>query len=123
MKHILIATLVLASGGAAYAQSVYPVQPLPDYRCMRLAPAGFNPAGADWTSLRTRLEPRVDAAPGLMPQSTAFVRWPQVQRNGFVEVLQVNRTPAWVPAAWLHPWDGRGRCVPSVMNTGLVGAG
>jgi hypothetical protein len=47
-----------------------------------------------------------DAAPSLMPGPVAFVRWPEVQRDGFVEVLQVNKSTAWVPAGWLRPWDG-----------------
>jgi hypothetical protein len=122
MRNVVLAAMVCVSS-AAIAQSVYPVQMLPDYRCMRLAPPGVSPASADWTRLRTRVAPSLNAAPSLMPGPVAFVRWPEVQRDGFVEVLQVNKSTAWVPVDWLRPWDGRGRCVPAVMNTGQVGAG
>jgi hypothetical protein len=120
----VLAGLGLLTSGAATAQGLKVVRPLPGYVCMSLT------LTEEQLSHESKL-PDVYATPSAGSEvvgkvvSPVFVRSPIHQVDGFDEILHLSGRTTWIPAQDLKPWRPMGnpaaKCTPSLMSNGRPG--
>ena len=127
MRQISAVTLsVFLTCGAAQAQGLKAVRPLPGYVCMQLAitpDQSLDPkVGVPILNAPSRSGSIVNYA-----ASVVLVRDPPKSLGGFLQVLRFNGQEGWIEGRYLRPWSNpyapAARCVPSVMSDGSPGFG
>lgn len=112
--------------GAAHAQGLTAVRPLPGYVCMQLA---ITPEQSVDPKVGVPIlnAPSPSAAVVNFAASVVLVRDPPHNSGGFLQVLRFNWQVGWIDARYLRPWSNpyapAARCVPSVLSNGNPGFG
>jgi len=112
--------------GAAHAQDLKAVRPLPGYVCMALALTPEQTADPT-RGVPVRDIPSLSAPVASWAPSMLVVVVPQQPTAGFLQVVFADGHKGWLQAAALKPWNSptnpSRRCVPSVMSDGGIGFG
>lgn len=126
-KWILLAALALCSVSpkAGKAAGVTVLHPEPGLKCMLLDDKALQ-ASVQSQLPPIRSEPSADAPTIGYPVGIVLVRDPLQEQAGYVAVVRINGQPGWIEADRLQPWhamNGRpGKCIPSLLSNGRVGA-
>lgn len=127
MRPFPIATLgILLACGAAHAEALRAVRPLPGYACMQLAltPEQLTDpkVGVPVREAPSRAAPIVGFA-----ANTVIVQDPPQPEAGFLQVLRPTGEVGWIEAGYLRPWSNpfapSARCSPAIMSNGKPGFG
>jgi len=108
----------------SFAQGLHAVRAVPGLACMLLDNKSLE-ATQQSALPPVFAEPSRGATRIGYPSSVVFVRWPLVEKNGFVAMVRLNGQPGWIAGDHLQPWHpmngGNAKCTPSLMSNGRLG--
>ena len=118
------AIVILGCTEPGHTQGLQAVRPVPGLVCMSLDNASLE-------ATRQEQLPPVLSSPDPTaqtigyPTSIVFVRWPEIEKNGYVQIVRLNGQEGWISASHLQPWHpkngGNATCTPSLMSNGRLG--
>lgn len=122
----IVAFGVVLACGAAHADALRAVRPLPGYACMQLALTPEQLTDPK-VGVPVRGAPSRDAPIVGFAANTVIAQNPPQPKAGFLQVLRPNGEVGWIEAGYLRPWGNpfapNSRCSPAIMSDGKPGFG
>lgn len=122
---LALVAAIATSPTAGKAAAVTVLHPLPGLKCMMLDNKDLQASTqSQLPPIRSAPSP---AAPAIgYPAGIVLVRDPLQEQTGYVAIVRINGQPGWIEADRLQPWHAMnglpGRCIPSLLSNGRVGA-